>query len=120
MKALSIKQPWADLILFNGKDVENRTWRCPNQFIGQTIYIHAGKKPDGLVDGIGPERFGAILGEVCLTACVTQSDSEWFYGPYGFVLAKPLAYKKPIPCKGSLGFFDIPASVKYDLAVASR
>ena len=29
-------------------------------------------------------------------------------GPYGFVLADPNAYEKPIPCRGQLGFFKIP------------
>ena len=52
MKALSIKQPWADHILFRGKDVENREWAEPlrkveRRQIGQRIQIHAGKKPFG-------------------------------------------------------------------------
>ncbi len=36
--------------------------------------------------------------------CVNQSDSEWFFGDYGFVLnnARPLPF---IPCKGALSFF---------------
>lgn len=105
MKALSIKQPWADRILFGGKDIENRTWRLPNWITNQRIYIHAGKRPDGPVSGIGPERFGAIVGEVTIVECVIASDSKWFYGPYGFVLADPLPYEKPIPCRGHLRFF---------------
>lgn len=38
MYALSIRQPWAWLILFGGKDVENRTWRTN---IRGEILIHA-------------------------------------------------------------------------------
>lgn len=30
MRALTIRQPWADLILYGGKDVENRTWPVPS------------------------------------------------------------------------------------------
>ena len=109
MKALSIKQPWADHILVDGKDVENRTWAEPlrkvaRRMVGQRIQIHAGKKPDGEYDG-DPSRLGAILGEVTITGCVTESDSSWFTGPFGLLLADPAAYEKPIPCRGMLGFF---------------
>ena len=112
MKALSIKQPHADWILYAGKDIENRTWRCPYDVIGQRIYIHAGKKVDTEISAQWawrdtPERLGAIVGEVDITGCVKQCQSEWFYGPYGFVLANPVAYDTPIPCRGRLGFFEI-------------
>ena len=41
MKAISIKQPWASLIAHGIKDIENRTWKCPQKYIGQRILIHA-------------------------------------------------------------------------------
>ena len=109
MKALSIKQPWADRILFAGKDVENRTWRLPASIIGQRISVHAGKHPDG--EYVGPqERLGAIVGEVTITGCIVAgeggSDSPWFQGPFGFTLADPMAYEDPLPCRGMLGFFN--------------
>lgn len=37
---LSIRQPWADLIVSGKKDIENRSW--PTKFRG-SFYIHAGK-----------------------------------------------------------------------------
>src|SRR3990167_9411398 len=40
MKALSIRQPWAWLILHAGKDIENRGW--PTSFRGRFL-IHASK-----------------------------------------------------------------------------
>lgn len=47
MKALSIRQPWAWLIVNGYKDVENRTWPLPRTFeLPQRIYIHAGLKQD--------------------------------------------------------------------------
>ena len=113
MFALSIRQPWADLILLHRKDIENRTWRLPSSMIGQRICVHAGKKydedaywpatlPDVPPD---PDRLGAILGEITIVDCVTTHPSLWFYGPYGFVLEDPEPYRVPIPCRGSLGFF---------------
>jgi hypothetical protein len=43
MKALSIKQPWAWLIVSGHKDIENRN--CPTRFRGRLL-VHAGKKVD--------------------------------------------------------------------------
>jgi hypothetical protein len=43
MKALSIKQPWAWLIVHGYKDIENRTFDSPR--CGR-IYVHAGKTTD--------------------------------------------------------------------------
>lgn len=42
MKAITIKQPWASLIVHGIKDIENRTWPCPKKYIGQRVLIHAG------------------------------------------------------------------------------
>lgn len=52
--------------------------------------------------------FGGIIGEVDIVDCVTKSDSPWFEGPYGFVLANAVMYDKPIPYRGQQGFFEIP------------
>jgi tetratricopeptide (TPR) repeat protein len=43
MKALSIRQPWAWLIVHGVKDVENRTWRT--NFRGRFL-VHAGMRFD--------------------------------------------------------------------------
>ena len=100
MRALSIQQPWADRILFEGKDIENRSWRLPAHIKGQRIYIHAGLKPDPYercTTRIPTERLGVILGEITIVDCVTESESEWFYGPYGFRLGRSPAIRKADP-----------------------
>lgn len=100
------------------KDIENRTW--PTGFRGR-IQVHAGKRVDaGALDWLMHKGFppgvallffgssvprGAIIGEVDILDCVTQSESPWFTGPYGFQLANPSLYETPIACKGRLGFF---------------
>lgn len=147
MKALSIKPPWAYLIIWgypltetvenpNGstsvrlsgkallKNIENRSWPLPKGFeVPQRIYIHVGKREDNgawlrlvnkgfamftslLLSSPALPR-GAIIGEVDIIGCVTESESPWFAGPYGFQLANPKAYEKPIPYKGKLGFFEV-------------
>lgn len=42
MKALTIWQPWASLIIAGAKPYEFRGWRPPASLIGQRIVIHAG------------------------------------------------------------------------------
>ena len=121
MKALSIRQPWAWLIVNGYKDVENRTWST--NFHGR-VYVHAGKKIDygdfpGQRDyiresGISlPEDLplGAIVGEVTITDCVDMSSSPWFSGPFGFVLSEPTAYEILVPYRGQLGFFEVTPNV---------
>lgn len=50
MKTISIKQPWASLITHGIKDIENRTWKCPQKYIEQKMkynelrpFMHGGK-----------------------------------------------------------------------------
>jgi hypothetical protein len=45
MKALTIWQPWASLIVAGAKPYEFRGWRPPRSIIGQRIAIHAGARP---------------------------------------------------------------------------
>jgi hypothetical protein len=35
MKTLSVKNPWAHLIIYNGKDVENRSWMGLWEYTGE-------------------------------------------------------------------------------------
>lgn len=132
MKALSIRQPWAWLIVNGYKDIENRTW--PTNFRGRVL-IHAGityPKRDYTDDAVAHSRFysvpypqrehmiGGIVGVATIVDCVSTSDSQWFNGPYGFVLAdaKPLPF---VACKGALSFFDVPSDVAAQLrAIASK
>jgi len=50
--------------------------------------------------------FGCLLGSIVITGQVTESDSPWFFGPYGFTLEYPEPLPKSIPCRGMYGFFD--------------
>lgn len=127
MKALSIRQPWAWLILNAGKDIENREW--PTRFRGRVL-LHTGKgmTRDEYDDAAGlaadlayargtPAAFqlpafealerGGIVGSVEIVDCVTRSDSPWFFGTYGFVLRDPRPMPF-VPYRGELGFFNAP------------
>lgn len=113
--ALSLRQPWAWTI-FHGKDIENRPMRT--NYRG-SVLIHASKSqeteyirtayefirpliPDA--PGFGRLKIGGVIGVVDIIDCVEQSDSPWFFGPFGYILAnaRELHFR---PCKGMLGFF---------------
>jgi hypothetical protein len=119
VKALSIKQPYPHHIFHDGKDVENRDW--PTKGRGWFI-IHAGVSKTEL-DMTDPDEAamprGGVVGIARIVDCVTEMDSTWFFGRYGFVLrdAMPLPL---IPCKGALGFFKLPPEVNQQVAASLR
>lgn len=45
MKALTIWQPWASLIIAGAKPYEFRGWRFPSRMIGERVVIHAATRP---------------------------------------------------------------------------
>lgn len=121
--ALTIKQPWASLIVHGGKDIENRSWAT--KFRGPVL-IHASKKLDD--DELRSYRrlqhcrdieiewkgestrkwrelpCGGVIGIAEIVDCVSDHGSKWFVGDYGFVLANA----RPLPffaCRGALGFW---------------
>lgn len=117
MKALSIRQPWAWLIVNGHKDIENRNWHT--NFRGPVL-IHAGKAMTKgeyescrfIAEDIGITippfnelQRGGIVGVAEIVGCVTTSNSPWFFGHYGFQIAnaKPLDF---VARGGALGFFD--------------
>lgn len=123
MKALSIRQPWAWLIVNGHKPVENRTWES---LYRGPILIHAGQAMtradyeacwffiagDMRITHVTnllpqPEDLprGGIVGRADLTGCVREHASPWFCGPFGFELAnvRPLPFA---PLKGALGLFN--------------
>lgn len=129
LPCLSIRQPWAFACIYSGKTHENRTWAT--KYRGP-LAVHAAMAfdtnvPEDWIDfilrcaiarGMEPAALpasetiarGGIIGTVDLIDCVTESDSPWFFGPYGFVLANPRPCKF-VPMKGRLGLFNIDANL---------
>ena len=117
MKALSIKQPFAELIIQGRKKIELRKWNT--NFRGE-FFIHASKIPDEKA----MQKFnfkelpcGFIVGKEKLVDVKKYENEDEhnkdknlhlassFWGNYGFVLENPERIKE-IPCKGKLSFFD--------------
>lgn len=125
LPVISVRQPWAWLIINGGKDIENRNWSTK---LRGRVLIHASKgcgrrewleawdvvrciSREAWAKGIkeiqtGTIERGGIIGSVEIVDCVNRSDSPWFFGQYGFVLRDP----QPSPfyrCNGALGFFKL-------------
>lgn len=125
MKAITIKQPFASLIMAGVKEYEFRTWKT--SYRGELL-IHAGKS----VDTEAMEKFaeygleyplGCILGKATLSDCIPVDDtlrttlrekdafvysgtteaSDW--EGYAFQLNN-IQLMEPIPVKGMLGLWE--------------
>lgn len=123
MKVLSIKQPWASLIVNGYKAYEFRSWNT--NFRG-TFLIHASQS----VEKNMLKRFetlnleyptGAIIGSVELTDSIKVDaafetnliqQNELVYGAsrgrcgYAFQLSHVKKFDQPISVKGKLGFWN--------------
>jgi len=115
LKAISIRQPWAWLVVNGYKDIENRTWFTK---LRGPVLIHAGANTEDLQPEVKkyierklkvthlPDAFqiGGIIGIVTTADCVERHHSRWFNGLFGWVLAdaRRLPFKV---CKGQLNFF---------------
>lgn len=117
MKALTIKQPWAELIISGHKDVENRSIGC--NYRGK-LAIHVSKQAAPASD-LGDDTYepwvievwrklpdaGMVIGTVDLIDCVRDSESEWALpGAWHWVIANPRRYRKPIMARGQLGLWE--------------
>ena len=123
MKVLTIKEPWATLIIDGYKKYEFRSWKT--NYRGK-ILIHAGMS----LERDMLEKFkdynlrctkGAIIGEAEITDCILV-DEEFnekirkinpiVYGRsnhvenYAWKLENVIKYDKPIPVKGKLGLWN--------------
>ena len=127
MKALSVRQPWAWLIVNGHKSYENRDWTERNygrRFRG-LVLIHAslGMTKDEYAMGQEcAEEEGIILpapedlqrgGIVGQTEVMAWHDEPPAGMPFAFSSGLELANSKPLPfqpCKGALGFFNPPTA----------
>ena len=123
MKALTIKQPWASLIIEGNKKYEFRSWKT--NYRGK-ILIHAGLSLEKDME----ERFikydleyklGYIIGEAEIVDCILvdkklneelRNIDPIVYGRsnhvenYAWKLENIKKYDNPIPCKGKLGLWN--------------
>jgi hypothetical protein len=135
VKALTICQPYAHIIVRGEKSVENREW--PTTYRGPLL-IHAGKSREWLDEGdveyyrdIGdPMVFGAVVGVAQLIDCLHIDRIEageyderhpWLRehahtnGTWCWLLTDVERLSLPVSWKGAQGLFEIPSDAIIDV-----
>jgi hypothetical protein len=146
MKAISLLQPWASLIMLGYKSYETRSWAtkhrgplaiaasagkqgreacAPGSDLAQLLSNHGltfDDLPRAAVLGVCSidsmhkmdETWDLVLGEVEL-AC-----GDYTNGRYAWALSKVQAFPTPIPCKGALSLWEVPAAVELQFPASSN
>lgn len=124
IKCLSLRQPFADLIVTGKKTIELRRWNTKHR---GPFLIHAAKKPMmEFYKEFGYNEFnnpvlGHIVGQVTLVDVKYYNNyTEWVQDKdkhlagdtfvesnYGFILKDAVKFRTPIPLSGQLNFFDV-------------
>jgi len=123
MKCLSLKQPYADLLVSGKKTIELRTWNT--KFRGEFL-VHASKKVDKdacLRLKIDPDSLvtGSLIGKANLYDVNFYENRNLFLRDrnrhlagtkysdhkYGFLIKNARRFRKPILMPGKLGFFNV-------------
>ena len=132
MKTLTIKEPWATLIIEGYKKYEFRSWKT--NYRGK-ILIHTSK----LLEKNILKRFdeynldckcGYIIGEAHIVDCIKVDENfnnellklnNLVYGVsnhvgiYAWKLEYIKKYDKPIPCNGKLGLWNYEGMIKRNI-----
>lgn len=64
--------------------------------------------------GIMSSKLNLIAGTV--GNLVADRVRPWFFGPYGYLLDEVRPLRQPIPWKGALGFWRVPAEIEAEIA----
>ncbi len=122
VKALSFRQPWAELVLQGKKTLDLRTWSTPYRgplaiYASQTV-----EKDRCQEHGIDPARLttGAVIGLVDLVGVVELDAAAYaaragehlggrsYHPPmFGWELSNPRPLAEPVPAKGRLLLFEV-------------
>ena len=105
LRALSVRQPFAAMIVIGDKSEEYRSWRTHKR---GTILIHASAKAEGnwreyfAAFGYSPTELylGAIVGAARLVDC-----AEILSGGYAWRLEGAIIFPQKPQCKGGLSFW---------------
>lgn len=132
MKALTIKEPWATLIIDGYKKYEFRSWKT--NYRGK-ILIHAGisQEKDMLKkfkDYNLKYSKGMIIGEAIITECILVTrefeeellkidrkvyERESHEMNYAWELENIIKYDNPIPVKGKLGLWNYEGETMHEM-----
>lgn len=103
MKAISLKQPWANLVASGKKTIETRKWST--NYRGN-IVICSSKKPD-----IYPAGYALAIAELYDVKQMTRKDEKKacikVYPKAKAWYLRNIRKIKSVPIRGALGIFDL-------------
>jgi hypothetical protein len=132
MKALSLLQPWASLVVLGAKKIETRSWTTRHR---GDLLIHASKGRSGAllcqeppftkyISDFNTLPFGAIIGKVYLQEVVPigslafsdayinalaleeRAFGDYTPGRYAWLLCEPVIFDAPIFTGGALNLWE--------------
>ncbi len=135
MKALSLLQPWATLVVMGVKQIETRSWSTAYR---GPLLIHASRGKAGEIFAYEPPfkkyipdfkqlPFGYIIGKVTLTDVIRigtgtllhisdeimnkltmeeKAFGDYTPGRFAWMLQDPIAFKTPLGARGSLTLWE--------------
>ncbi len=127
MRALTIRQPWASLILSGKKKIETRSTRTKRR---GTVFLHAGtvmgksEREAAIREGLDPDTLprGMIIGTIEIVDSVPAKDlnvsdaersrGDFRPGRWGWVLGEVRALAKPVPATGALSFWKVSKEIE--------
>jgi hypothetical protein len=129
--ALSIRQPWVDLILRKLKTIEVRDWEVSRR---GPILLHASRTIDWqaieLFGYTNPWELprGQVVGYARIVDAFAFNHESWLatasghlvirplsFGNYGLVLDSVRRFRKGVACPGKLYFFPVPLGIQEKL-----
>lgn len=136
MKALTLMQPWASLLVLGEKRIETRSWgtrhRGPLAITASKSRLHlaacyAAHYREALArHGLTADTLplGAVIGTVNVVECRPSeefegalSEQEAAFGDFtagrlGWLCSDPKSLPKPIPCTGCMGVWTLPDDIR--------
>lgn len=107
LRALSVQQPWVDLILSGQKNLEYRSRRVRE--LGPLLLHASGTRKPENFEGFDLDAdalpYGALVGIVDV---VGVQDVPGEDGLYAWQLAHPRRFGRPLPYSGAAGIFRVP------------
>jgi hypothetical protein len=120
--ALSIRQPWAELVLRAQKSIEVRSWTVDYR---GPVWLHTGQKNDSEAEahfGLRDLFHGGFIGRIEVSSVLRLDPERWERwrdrhlvpgempaGSFGWLLRQPVRLRKPVAAQGKLGLFEISA-----------
>lgn len=141
MKALSLTQPWATLVAIGAKRYETRDWRTAYRGtiaihaaknMPRTAADLCMEEPfRGALRAAGYQLpadlpRGCLVGAADIFDCIPAEEAEAYLqlmdgtelafgdyrpGRWAWKLANAWAFKQPVPCRGNVNLWEIPAEV---------